>query len=534
VIWALLLACDPAVDTPVELIEPATAPDLDPAVLLTRASLDLRGVRPTLDELDTVEADPGLYESYVDAFLQDRSFGERVRTMFSEIYLTRQDYYYVSAADYGLSDEVGFARAVGDEPLRILSHIATQDLPYTDLVTADWTLANDDLVHAFGLERIDDSTGWGPARYTDGRPAAGVLATNGMWWRYQTNSSNANRGRANAVSRLLLCQDFLSKPIEFDRNVNLLDQGALDEALQTNPGCVACHSALDPLASYFYGFNYYYYDSRIEITNYHPEREQEWREYTGVAPGYYGQPGETLDDLGRQIASDVRFTTCVANQVFEILSDRPAELHDFDAVEQARQAFLDDGLVLRTLFRELMTGDAYRTGLDAAGAPTARMLSADQLGSVIEDLTGFRFLNDYYDLLESDTYGVRTLAGGVDGVYATKAATEPTATMALVLERYAQAAASWVVDADQDPDSTPRLFTEIDFSETASSRREPMVDQIILLHRRLFGVTVAPDGPQVDANLALWTDLFELTGSTEEAWSGLLSVLMRDPDFLLY
>jgi hypothetical protein len=533
VIWILLAGCGQPVDDTV--IDPiAVAPDLAPAVLLTRASLDLRGVRPSVDELDAIEADPALFETYLDDFLQDRAFPERVRTLFSEIYLTRQDYYYVTAADYGLDDEVAFAGSVGDEPLRILSHIAEHDLPYTDLVTADWTMGDANLVQAFELERLDTTNGWGQARYTDGRPAAGVLATNGMWWRYQTNSSNANRGRANAISKILLCQDFLSKPIEFDRNVNLLDQGALNEALQTNPGCVACHSSLDPLASYLYGFNYYYYDSQLEITNYHPEREQEWREYTGVPPGYYGDPGETLDDLGRQIASDARFASCITEQVFELVNDRPATVLEADLISDARQTFLDDGLVLRTLFREHMTADTYRKGLDSDGARTTRMISAEQVGSVIEDLTGFRFAYYGYDLLESDTYGVRTLAGGVDGVYSTKAATEPTATMALVLERYAQAAADWAVQRDSDDVERATLFTEIDFSETPASNPDPMIAQLQTLHRRLFGVTIAADGPEIDANLALWTDLFEVEGSSEGAWTGLLSVLLRDPDFLLY
>ena len=53
------------------------------------------------------------------------------------------------------------------------------------------------------------------ARYTDGRPAAGVLATNGLWWRYTTTDSNMNRTRAAAISRLLLCEDFMARPVSF-------------------------------------------------------------------------------------------------------------------------------------------------------------------------------------------------------------------------------------------------------------------------------------------------------------------------------
>ena len=61
-----------------------------------------------------------------------------------------------------------------------------------------------------------------------------------------------------------------------------------------------------------------------------------------------------------------------------------------------------------------------------------------------------------------------------------------------------------------------------------------MVAQIQNLHLRLFGQLIEADGPEVEANLDLWTDLFEAEGSIADAWAGLLSVLLRDPNFLVY
>ena len=54
------------------------------------------------------------------------------------------------------------------------------------------------------------------------------------------------------------------------------------------------------------------------------------------------------------------------------------------------------------------------------------------------------------------------------------------------------------------------------------------------LHFRLFGTRIAADGPEIEANLALWSDIFEAEGDPAAAWAGLLSVLLRDPEFLLY
>ena len=41
-------------------------------------------------------------------------------------------------------------------------------------------------------------------------------------------------------------------------------------------------------------------------------------------------------------------------------------------------------------------------------------------------------------------------------------------------------------------------------------------------------------GPEVTANLELWSELYAIDHSPAEAWVGLLSVLLRDPLFLVY
>jgi hypothetical protein len=160
-------------------------------------------------------------------------------------------------------------------------------------------------------------------------------------------------------------------------------------------------------------------------------------------------------------------------------------------------------------------------------------MGTDQLASSIQDITGFRFMDDGYDMMRTDSRGLRTLAGGVDGNFVTQAATEPTTTMVLVQERLAQAAAQYAVAQDMTSDA-PTLFVHVNFSETPKTQPDAMAAQIQHLHLRIFGKQVAVDGPEVQANLELWEALFELEGSGEAAWAGLLSVLLRDPDFLLY
>lgn len=535
---ALVLALMACNTDEVEGVPPAPT-DLEPVDLLTRASLDLRGVRPTVAEIERVEADPAAVDVLLDEYLADERFEARVRDLFAEVYLTRTEGYGVNLSAFDLDGytDAQVLASIGDEPLRLLGYVAANDLPITELVTADYTVANEVLDAMWPIDYPDGETGWRKVHWTDGRPAAGVLASNGLWWRYSSTDSNANRKRANTVSRILLCHDYLTRPIDFDRNVNLLDTEAISDALRTNPSCTNCHVSLDPMASYFFGFWAYNDDSGLEVASYHPERENRWEDFNGTPPGFYGEPGSSLTDLGRQIAADNRFPECMVEHTYELLLRRDVELADWSELTAHREALLDGDLALRPLFKSVMSSPRYRAGTDEGliGAVPLKMATPNLLASQIEDLTGFRWVDgDGWDLMQSETTGYLSLAGGADGYYVTQTAKTPNTTLLLTQERLAEAASSYVVTHDLANPADARLFAEIAFTETPETDRDAMARQLQLLHLRLFGDRVASDGPEVQANLELWSDLYAVDQSVPGAWEGVLSALLRDPDLLFY
>src|SRR5690606_6349196 len=84
---------------------------------------------------------------------------------------------------------------------------------------------------------------------------AGLLSDSMLFTRHSTTFSNKNRGRANAVSRALLCYDFISRSLEVDATINLADPDEVANAVQKNEGCAGCHQTLDPLASFFSAYS---------------------------------------------------------------------------------------------------------------------------------------------------------------------------------------------------------------------------------------------------------------------------------------
>ena len=342
VLLALLAGCndEPASDNPV----PETVDDvvvLDHEDLLIRASLDLRGVRPTLDEFETLEQ-TGDVDALIESFLDDPRFGSRVADLFGEVYLTRtEDYGGINFAGFDL-DGVPFSQvleSIGDEPLQVLAEVAREDLPITELVTADWTMVNPILARMYPTDYPAGGTGWQRAHYTDGRPPAGVLATNGMWWRYQSTDSNANRKRANAASRILLCHDYLTRPIDFDRNVNLLDQQAVERCVQHQSGVRELPRVARPYRVLLLWVLVVPASRPSEVSAYHPSRER----YCGRPTSPCGAglvrrcPGSSLADLGQSIAGDNRFPECMVEHVTELLLRRDAELLDFKRMTAHRK-----------------------------------------------------------------------------------------------------------------------------------------------------------------------------------------------------
>lgn len=520
----LLLACSGPADTPA-----ADVATPDALAVLARTSLDLRGVRPSAEEMDAVAADPAALDRLREEFLADPRLGEQVVALYGEIWNTVRDEPDHPASTFGLTDEPAFARAVGEEPLRILAEVAVEDLPWTTVVTADWTRVDANLAVAWPVEVTGEpgADGWRRARYTDGRPAAGALVTNGLWWRYESSENNASRGRANQVSRIFLCRDYLEQPVEFDRSLDLSDEDVVRDALRTNPGCASCHATLDPLASLLGGVYFSRKSGVDEMLSYHPEREAIWRTQTGVAPAYYGQFAETIGDLGQRLAADPGFVDCAVEQAAELLLRRELTLDDTARRTAWREAFLAGDLRLRALWAAVLASPEYAgTPADAepADGQLARKLVTPALyASMLEDLTGFRFVVDGADMLRTSTDGLATLAGAGDGEFAIGVAQDWSATLVLVQERLAELAADHAVRVEPD-----RLLP---VAPDAALDDAALRDALAAVHRRVL--SRAPDAEALDA-LADHHAAVAASAGPEAAWVSVVTVLLRDPELLHY
>ena len=175
--------------------------------------------------------------------------------------------------------QYGMARA----PLELIAHVVENDLPYTEILTADYIMANPVAAAGYGadteFDNPDDPTEFKPSEILSyyrrnnsqvveqdrvrGRrvinpgnlrtdyPHAGVLNTTVFLKRYPTTPTNRNRARSRWTY-----YHFLGFDIEKSA-ARTTDPDALADTnnpTMNNPACTVCHIPMDPVAGTYQNY----------------------------------------------------------------------------------------------------------------------------------------------------------------------------------------------------------------------------------------------------------------------------------------
>jgi hypothetical protein len=536
---------------------------LSPTEHLTRASLALRGLRPSRDELEAVAEDANWLEAIVDYYLTTPEIGPVIREMHEEALLTGVDPVIYPAGFPALGALAGrdlqaVNTSVVQAPVRLIEHVVLEDRPYTEIVTADYTYADDNVATVWGLPYQVGSETWQETRYEDGRPHAGILSDSFLFTRHSTTYSNKSRGRANAISRALLCYDFLAREIPIDSNIDLADPEAVANAVQDNPACVSCHQTLDPLAAYFASFYPIYVPSDLDAYPFSSYKAAFATVFRAAEPGYFGVATGDLRDLGASIAEDPRFSLCAAKRFYSHLAQVDlSEVPDALASE-LQGVLLDSGMSAKALLKAVVMSDAFRVSHAKHDAPaevadsTRGLLRVrpSALARSVEQLTGFRWRTNLpidigtggqvgeIDLMADSFFGFEVLAGGMDGVSVTRPSTTTSATVTLVADNLASLAAEHVVEADfrESDKARRRLLTLVDPSTTDEASVKAQLADLSLM---LYGEKLSADDASIAAASALFFDVLGPSAAPvpkqiERAWQITIYALLQDPRFLHY
>lgn len=491
---------------------------LDPAETLRKASLDLAGRLPTGEEWQAVK-DGGeeALAAQIDSLMRETGFYDRLKEIYAEVLLTGRyngnGLNLLDGNDYPgrtwfnpgnlpgnmWTDEMRLNSKWSDygisaEPLELIAYVARNDKPFTEILTADYTVVNYYSAKVYGQDpaalglRAGDFYTFQPAKVSvprDGKPSpiphAGVLTTPVWLNRYPTTGTNLNRARARFTFKYFLATDLLAvaeRPID------------PSSVTSTNPTrddayCTSCHKVIDPVASTYQKFDYAgRFQPKLDWPTAMPQ------------PGFSNQVLDNVQQypnglqwLAGRLTGDARFGVSALNNIYRSLigavplsypsaDDPEFAAHQAAWEEQNRifqsilASFEGSNKNVKALFKGLILSPIYRArnsmDLDPAtaeGFGTGRFLTPELLARQLPATLGFRWVRyDRQDVLTTD---YNLLYGGIDGNNVIQRLTSPNGIMANIGKRMANDMACQSVAWDfSRKQGDRRLFPLVELSQT--------------------------------------------------------------------
>lgn len=561
--------CPPAPAPTVEGVE-----TLGPSATLRKAAFQLLGRLPTPAEVQAVvDGGEGALEATLDAYLADPAFIDRVKEIWNDVLLTDRYLSYTGRALNTLDDtDFPAAKALYDtatddlknqvnlavarEPLDLIGYIVQNDRPFTEILTANFTVVSDASAAAFNLAPA--ALTYGPpvlreakiiSQHTGGPfewPHAGVLTSPMFLDRFPTTPTNRNRHRARKIYEIFLATNILKIA---ERPINPQESAKYINPTRDDPTCNQCHMQIDPVAGAFLRFGDYSQTSFQPEHDWHPEM---------FAPGFgketmaVSEFGQAPAWLAQRIVGDPRFARAVVYTMFRALVGRDpvdypedtqaagysAALGAWETQEASLGAMATDfasgGFNLRSLTRSLLLSPYFRasgvadgasaeTALRLAAVGTARLSTPEVLSRKIQATTGVPWSREW-DLRAWLATDYRILYGGIDSDIVTERLGTPNGVMAAVQQRMANETACTAAAWDfLQPQDQRFLFRHVGLTDTAATNPDAIRKNVQYLHAQILGEDLPLADPEIDRTVQLFTDTLtegaqKVTDGTVNAW----------------
>ena len=550
---------------------------LDAQGTLRKAALSLVGRLPTDDEVAAVE-DGGMdaLDDTLRAMTYEEPFYERIRELYNDHFLTRRYHSQngEDAAAIGLLHEDDYPGrnawqrdddppeyriwandAIAEEPTRLLEYILRNDLPYSELLTADYTVVNPFSAKVLGVSP-NFSDNRDPEEFVQTRlpgiPHAGVATMTTYLTRFPTTRTNRNRHRSRMFQEFFLATDVQAL------GTRPTDATGSEYANPTmeDSNCVVCHETVDPVAGTFANWT----DLGAFRPPGHAERGDNvddldlldvpvntW--YSDMRPpGFLAKEmpaawnGAGLQWLAKQTVKDPRFALSAVHLLYRGLTGQKPLVEPTDPtangyIEGVRAAkvqrevfqaiaddFRDGDYDLRTVIIGIVKSQYYRAynfsgemnderrrELNDLGM--GRQLTPEQLHRKIIATTGVVWgpLEDPY-LLDEDEFLI--LYGGIDSDEVTQRVSDSSGSSANIAKRMSMEVACASVPQDFSKPAGDRLmFPHVEENYGPGIGSPGALDalraNVQYLHEHLLGEVLEDDDPNVERTLNLWLDVFE-------------------------
>ena len=547
---------------------------LTPAETFRKAAIHLAGRLPTASEAEKVNSEESL-DAALDALMKEDVFLDRVREMYNDSILTdRYDRYgdglnIINEEDFPKVQEIKdsdeyapirreASRAVAREPLNLVAYVVQQDRPITEILTANYVVANPFSGDLYGV------TGWSdpsnPNEFKEVQlttydqtpvPHAGILTTPAFLNRWPTTPTNRSRGRARQVFESFLAFNVLKIS---ERPVDASKITAVDNPTMNSEYCAVCHTTIDPLAGAFRGWS-----ENGDYTKFYPGAE--WHnDMVSAGFGAEQMPPQFYDKglqwMAAELVEDPRFAISTVYTVYTgITGHKPlqyptdAEAGDYKdhvAAWDAQDAFfraaaadlVASGYNLKSVVKSVVKSPYFR-GVDSSNYSfaqltdigTGRLLTPEMMNRKIRAITGIywgTFDGDGYrrDWLARESYqNYFILYGGMDSNSVVTHPEQPNGTVAAVATRMANELACDLTAWDFTKEAAARrFFPRVERTVVPESAGNAVPESVNLikeniayLHHLILGETVKVDDPEVERTYKLFLETWHEAKAAESA-----------------
>ncbi|MBX3231438.1 MAG: DUF1592 domain-containing protein [Labilithrix sp.] len=502
-----------------------------------KAAILLGGRFPTDEELKEVETDEGL-DTFVEKLTDEELFYDVLREIWNDALLTERRLdanvgdqfknapmlYDDKYPGYTGEHRTWATASVTQEPLRFIEYVVRNRLPFSEVVTGNYVVANPYTAKLYGLpheapltpesflewKRIDfapvqNRVEENKPSATFGVPVAGVLSTPSFLSRWETTPTNKGRKRARVVLKTFLATDILKFA---QRPVDSTALTSVQNPTANSPMCSVCHTVIDPIAGGFRGFSESNSLSRFDAGDkWHDDMLPPGFNTVQMPPDNYGN---AIMWLGAQIPKDSRFGISVTQVMFRgIVGDEPLSFpQDKEAPDYADRVraytvqsdwFVKIGdefaassydlrkvvvAIVKSAYFRAKSGDAAKDALHD-GLGQGRLLTPEMLGRKYKATTGlYYFANDSIaknearardgyrknDLVDDNDW--RLTYGGIDSNDVTKRAETMSPIMLATSQYTASIVACRATSYDfTKPPAERRLFREVELTTTPFAPR---------------------------------------------------------------
>ena len=413
-----------------------------------------------------------------------------------------------------------------EEAARIAMEVVLNDRPYTDVLTADWTM-NDGRLETFyaklagRLADVADPDWKRPWRKVD-RDAkhSGILSTPEF-----NNFFYNGRRWAQRAFEVFFCHE--TTP-DFDllddldiaggqTAVPYRDQPDLPPSITVTEGraCAACHVQLDSLSRV---------RDRWDVWGQHHERDAREKVIPETVV-FQGREVTGLDGFGRALADSEVFHDCVVSQVWTHMVGHRFQPHETTTRRALVEKFRGSGFRFKDLVKEVARTPEYRakTTLKLMTRELYKGSFKRVVGSAWTFKGGESGFDRFYDKV-----------GGMDYRKIEFRDRRPGIGHALVQYKAAAESCSGAVDSDLGGGEARRVLRAAPLDLKKSPTDAELERVIEDLHLRAYARPASAVGPDDRAIArAVFRDV-EKDGGTVEGWKALCTTLLAAADFAVY